>query len=143
MIKANNKSAPRLQEFFNVPVFTCIALFVLNNMYLKAAFHNLLTGKISDLCFCFFFPLYLSAMLSLVSKVRVQNRLLAGAVFTGLGMAMVKVYPPASDVMNNVFSFVTVWFVGQESLNIVDPTDLIALPLVGAAYYYGLYRYKV
>jgi len=45
------------------PTFlVCLFLLVLNDLYLKIAFHNAFTGKLSDICGLFIFPIFWSAL---------------------------------------------------------------------------------
>ena len=53
----------KLRSINNTPFLICLALLLLNDFYLKAAFHNALTGKLSDFCGLFVFVTFWSAVL--------------------------------------------------------------------------------
>lgn len=114
-------------EFFNVYVFSSILLFAVNNFWLKFEYHNWLTGKLSDFTFCFFFPLYISAFLSLFTSWNMTNRVLLGLVITLLSFSLVKSSNDFSDLLNSVLSPMSFFIFGRDSINLVDHTDLIAL----------------
>lgn len=114
-------------------VLSAIAVLVLNDHVLKAAFHNPLTGKLSDFAGLLFFPLFLQAALELIGRRPPSRRLLAAcAAATALVFAAVQVWPPATDLYR--------WGLGALQYPVrgalvpvavtPDPTDLIALPTV-------------
>ena len=107
-------------------------LFGLNNWVLKATYGNWLTGKLSDFAACFFVPFLISAVLgSLGSKRSVEHRVRIGAIVTALVMTLVKTSVLASSVLDSTLAvFLPEAF---ESTNIVDPTDLLALPFCALA----------
>jgi hypothetical protein len=123
-----------MQEFFNPLCLTSVALFATNNFFLKYQFPGWFTGKLSDFTACYFLPLYISAVLSLLSKWTLQQRLVVGGILTTLVFTLVKISALASDHMNTLFTWITTLFGFGPSLNIADPTDLIALPMIGIAY---------
>ena len=57
--------APRSGEFFAPLPLAALALTVVNDVWLKPAFHSGLTGKLSDVGICFFMPLFLSELLGI------------------------------------------------------------------------------
>lgn len=127
-------------EFFNLLVLGSLLLFALNNGYLKARWHNAFTGKLSDLLFCFFFPLYVSALLALVTRVSLRTRLTAGCLFTLTGFTAVKTSLYVSSALHEAMAPVARLLLGQPSVNHVDPTDLIALPMIAVACWFALYK---
>lgn len=130
-------SAP---EFFNWYVFISICLFVANNFWLKGIHGNWWTGKISDFTFCFFFPLYLSALFSLVSTATMESRVVAGASFTLFVFSAVKLSSSCSGYLDNVVSPISEALFYRKSLNTADTSDLIALPLIFISVYFGQRR---
>ena len=118
------------KEFFNLLVISSVLLFAINNWWLKYQFHNWFTGKLSDLLFCFFFPLYCSAILSFVTPWKIRSRILIGISFTLLLFISIKTSIIFSNEVNNILSFMTKFAIGVSSTNIVDPSDLIVVPIV-------------
>ena len=49
---------PRIGEFFAPLPLAAVALLVVNDTWLKPAFHNALTGKLSDVAVCFMMPAF-------------------------------------------------------------------------------------
>src|SRR5260221_7809571 len=92
----------RGREFFNWPVLLSIALFGLKNWWLKATFHNWLTGKLSDFLFCFFFPLYCSAILAFVTRWPLRRRVWFGAILTLVIFAAMKTSLAFSSGVNEI-----------------------------------------
>jgi len=107
-------------------------LFGLNNWVLKATYGNWITGKLSDVTACFFLPLLLSTVIgALGSKRTLVQRVRIGAVVTAVVMALVKTSATASSVLDSALALTLP--TGLESTNIVDPTDLYALPFCALA----------
>jgi len=127
-------------EFFNWTVMLSIMLFGLNNWWLKYAFHNWLTGKLSDFLFCFFFPLYCSAILSLVTDWPIRRRVWLGAGLTFIAFVAVKTSPVISSWVSGVLSVASRILFGGDSINRVDPTDLIVAPVVLCSVLFALRR---
>jgi predicted ferric reductase len=117
-------------EFYNWPAFIAFVLFIVNNFWLKLEYHNWLTGKLSDLLFCFFFPLYVSAMLAAVSRLGYISRVVIGVVLTLALMVGMKTSSAFSSYFSEFFSVFTQMVAERDSVNIVDPTDLIVTPVV-------------
>lgn len=133
------RSGVRVREFFGLLPLGAVALLGLNDWVLKAAFHNALTGKLSDLAGCFFLPLYCSALLSALGW-RSATRLWTGAGFTALLFTAIKLSPGAADVVCSALAPLA-RPLGFHTLRIVaDPTDLIALVMVPLACRYGARR---
>ncbi|AOM77405.1 hypothetical protein [Pedobacter steynii] len=51
-----------LKPLTSTPFLICLFLLLLNDFYFKSAFHNSLTGKLSDLCGLFIFPIFWSVL---------------------------------------------------------------------------------
>jgi hypothetical protein len=130
----------RVREFLAPFPLAAVALLALNDRVLKAAFHNAVTGKLSDLAGCFFLPLYVSALLSLVTGWTLRTRLITGAAVTTALFASVKLSHAAAGAVCR-FTAVLGAPLGYPVQRIAcDRTDLIALPLVALAVAYGLHR---
>jgi hypothetical protein len=128
---------PNMREFFGVPPLASVALLAVNDNYLKAAFHNAITGKLSDFGGCFFLPLYVSALLSLATRWSLQRRLATGAVVTTVLFSAVSLSPSAAGWVCDAVLLVA-RPLGISMLRIAsDPTDLIALPFIALAVAYG------
>lgn len=75
-----------------------IALLVLNDHVLKAAWPGALTGKLSDVAGMIFFPLLLAAVAQqLRPSLRLRPTVIACAALTALVFASIKVWPLAGD----------------------------------------------
>lgn len=123
----------RAPEFFSALPLLAVATLVLNDHVLKAAFHNALTGKVSDFAGCFFLPLYLSAALAFVTKWSWRRRVAIGATFTVVSFASIKVSTHASFLVTSTLELVSLPL-GLGRLHVVsDPTDLLALPMIALA----------
>ena len=119
-----------------LPLFV-VALFAVNNHWLKQAWPGVVTGKLSDFAACFFLPLFFSALLGPLLPGRLRLRLGVGVGVTAVGFTAVKVLPGASQLLDAALSALTGLVGLGPSLNLVDPTDLVALPMLGVAYVYG------
>jgi len=102
----------RLKSLTSIPFLTALALLLLNDFYLKPVFHNAITGKLSDFCGLFIFPIFWSA---LFPKHRLH-------IYFGTAMAFIFWKSAYADSFigffsNNIFPIERV----------IDPTDLIAL----------------
>ncbi len=120
----------RFNEFYNLPVLASVALFVVNNWWLKYEYHNWVTGKLSDFLFCFFFPLYCSSILAELTKWRSTKRVGIGVLATLLPFIAMKSSHDFSIWVSNVFSLFIQPIANLNSINTVDITDLIAAPMV-------------
>jgi hypothetical protein len=126
-----------MDEFFALPPRVAVAVLGVYDAVLKPMFHNALTGKISDFAGCFFFPLYVSALLSLFGAAPREQRLLVGAAFTVLLFAPVKLSAAAGAALCALLLPIA-QLLGISSLRIVaDPTDLWALLMVPLAVAFG------
>jgi hypothetical protein len=123
-----------------------IALLLLNDHVLKAAFPGLVTGKLSDFAGLTFFPVMLiSGWEIAVSTIRrrpsfASHRLIAVTVFATAGaFAAIKLTPLANSLAGSLLGGAqaavalnpnagSAWFA-------LDPTDLMALPAVLVGYW--------
>jgi len=126
-----------MREFFGLVPLGAVALLALNDHVLKAAFHNWITGKLSDAAGCFFLPLYLSALLELATPLRLSRRLGLGAGATALLFTSIKLSRAAADAVCALL-LPAARLLGIARLRIAhDPSDLLALPFVLLAVLYG------
>jgi hypothetical protein len=140
-VSPTSTAQPQLaSEFFNWTVMLSMALFGINNWWLKYAFPNWLTGKLSDFLFCFFFPLYCSAILAYVTDWPIRRRVWLGAGLTFVAFVAMKSSPAISDWVSDVLSIFSRTIFGGDSINRVDPTDLIVAPAVLCSVLFALRR---
>jgi len=132
---------PPLPEFIAPLPLAAVALMAVNDHWAKPTFHNALTGKLSDVAICFFLPLYVSALLALVTRWSLAMRTGLGAATTALLFTSIKVSQPAADLFCRVLGVVGGPLIGRDSFRAwADPTDLLTLPLVLAALLYSRTR---
>ena len=125
-----------------------IALLVLNDHVLKAAFPGFITGKLSDVAGLAFFPLFLQALAELCGAPVSRRRTLAAAcAATAIVFAAVKGVPLAHDAYELGLAWLQAPFRGlvgatpAERVALqMDPTDLLAIPAVGLAWRWGRNR---
>ncbi|MCD0488997.1 hypothetical protein LPB86_12225 [Pedobacter sp. MC2016-14] len=110
----------RLRHLLSPLFICCLALLILNDFLLKATFHNMLTGKLSDFCGLFIFPIFWSAVFPR-QKIWVF-------VFTGLLFVWWK-----SEYASGFIEQVNTIFSIQRT---VDATDLIALSMLLLGWFY-------
>jgi len=94
-----------------------VGMLLLNDHVLKAAYHNVWTGKISDVCWLIVAPIVLAAVLH---RCRVHTRAAQWLAMSTVGLFFVvlQLWAPLGDTLVG-------WYGG---LHIADPTDLLALP---------------
>jgi hypothetical protein len=126
--------------FFSLPVLLTLAVYIINNTYLKVHYHSWFVGKLSDITFCFFFPLYLSSILVLLLRIRFTVSLYIGSAITLVGFSLVKLNHTASDLLNAVVPPLFAKINIPIQANIVDSTDLIALPFILIAFLFGKHK---
>ena len=129
---------PRVEEFFQPVPLLAVGLLGVNDHWLKPRFHNALTGKLSDLAGCFFVPLFLSALLGLGTRWRLQTRIGLSAAATAALFVAIKVSVSAAELFASALTFAGRPLGLGVSRVLADPTDLIAFPLVLAAVVYAL-----
>ena len=124
-------------EFFGALPLASVALFALNNGVLKRAWPGLVTGKLSDLMVCFFLPLFISALLARVSRAALAIRVAAGIALTATIFIAVKTSAAASHVLDRDIARLLAPLGLRTAPNRVDVTDLVALPMLAAAWLYA------
>ena len=124
-------------EFFSVMPLLAVVLLATNDHFLKAAFHNTLTGKLSDFAGCFFLPLYVSAMLAIATRWSLHRRLWIGALTTLAIFVPVSVSRAAADFVCRSVELISIPLgIGAQRIA-SDPTDLIAVPMIFLAVLYA------
>lgn len=130
-------STRRAPEFFSALPLLAVGVLAVNDHFLKDAFHNTLTGKLSDFAGCFFLPLYVSAMLGVVTRWQLERRLAIGVAVTLLIFIPVSVNRAAADFVARTVELVAIPLgIGPQWIA-CDPTDLIALPMIVLAVLYA------
>ncbi len=123
-------------------VLAALALLLVNDHVLKAAFPGTVTGKLSDAAGLVFFPVLLWSLVEVLARRRLSTRArLACVVVTGCFFALAKTWAPAAELYRAGISALQ-WPVRAVAAAIagravpalarvsfvVDPTDLLALP---------------
>lgn len=104
----------RLKNLLSPLFIFCLLLLILNDFFLKAAFHNAFTGKLSDFCGLFIFPIFWSAIFP---KRKLSVFILSGIFFVYWKSEYASGF---IELLNPIFSI-------QRT---IDHTDLIALPVL-------------
>lgn len=115
-----------------------LALLVVNDIWLKPAFHNFVTGKLSDVAVCLLMPLFVSELLGLTLALAPRVRLACGALLTAALFTLLEVVPQVSALSVRWLTALGpyVGLPGRYAMT-SDPSDLLCLPLVLVAYRYG------
>ena len=103
-----------------------LVLLAVNDHVLKQAHPGAVTGKLSDVAGLVAAPALLAVVLACLAVRRPRGPAL---VATGLGFALVKTVPVATDVANTVWTSF-----GVTTQILRDPTDLVALPALALAW---------
>jgi hypothetical protein len=123
-----------LAELGALPPLAMVALLLTNDRFLKATFHNAVTGKLSDVALCFLIPLLVSATLGMIVAWTVTRRLWVGAAVTAVVFSALEM----SDVAGAIFRRAMAAILGGGPIVLTrDPTDLLALACVPLAVAYG------
>ncbi len=131
------RAPSKAPEFFGLAPLLAVAVLATNDHLLKAAFHNTLTGKLSDFAGCFFLPLYVSAMLAFATRWSLQRRLAVGVATTLAIFVPVSVSRAAGDFVCRTVELISIPLgIGAQKIA-SDPTDLIALPMILFAVLYA------
>jgi hypothetical protein len=135
---------PRVGEFFAPLPLAAVALLVVNDTWLKPAFHNALTGKLSDVAVCFMTPLFVSELLGLAFRVSPRRRLAIGAALTVALFTTLEMVPPFTRLALLALAAIGPHLgIARRFQMTSDWTDLLCLLLVPAALAYGARRLGV
>ena len=107
-----------------------IALLILNDHVLKTSIPSWFTGKLSDFAGLFFFPFIIATGLSILfAKYDLKRHTIGHLSFgvVAIGFFLIKTIPSVNNVTAKIASFV----IGGTPQIIIDPTDLIALLVMG------------
>ncbi len=127
----------RAPEFFSLPPLAAVALLAVNDHWLKAKFHNAITGKLSDFAGCFFLPLFVSALLALLTRWPIERRMIIGIAATLIIFVPASLSRTAADFICRVIEVVALPLGFGPQRIAADPTDLIALPMIVLAALYA------
>lgn len=139
-------------EFVHPLPLAALALLAINDHLLKGSglLPGWLTGKLSDLAGLFFFPLLLTAVWDVVlfgwnviarrtlfdASLR-RWKLIAAAAFTGALFVAIKLSPELAARYLWLVDHIDLIDLLRPGRVVQDPTDLIALPLLAAAVWFG------
>lgn len=126
--------------FFHPAVLLSVVVFAANNFWWKLKFHNYLTGKLSDLTLCLFLPLYIAAILRVISDLKLKTRVAVGAALTAVVFSSVKLSTTFSLMLDNFLAPLGTRLWGAPSRNIVDSSDLVVLPIIALTYFWAVTR---
>jgi hypothetical protein len=124
--------------------FAAAALIAFNDGYLKRHHPGTLSGKLSDVGLCFFFPLFVVAVVEWAAWLALDLprarpfRLRAGLQHAGVALGAlyfvgIKLFPAGARAH---VALLTALFPGRHFRAVADWTDLVCLPLVGVAAWY-------
>ena len=126
---------------FNPLPIICIIIFSVNNFYLKSEYSNWLTGKLSDLTFCFFCPLWLySVVLFLKPQFTEKQKNITislSTLFTAILFTLMKTNINFSQFHDLIQLKIWENLGVSPHKNILDISDLLALLSCIGAFYYG------
>jgi hypothetical protein len=125
-------------ELFAPLPLAAAALLALNDHWLKARFHDAVTGKLSDVAICFFLPLFVSALMGPLLRARPRARLALASLIAVAVFAAQELSPAAGRLFAAARTLVLAPVVSVHGAVFTrDLTDLFALALVPCAYLYG------
>ncbi|MEU4626536.1 hypothetical protein AB0G04_41965 [Actinoplanes sp. NPDC023801] len=105
-----------------------LALLIVNDHVLKAAYPGWVTGKLSDVAGMVLAPPLLAALAGLIAPRLAFRRLAVVAIVAvGAGFTFVKLWSYGAELASATWSLLT------PSLVRADPTDLLALPFLAVA----------
>ncbi len=106
-----------------------ITLLLVNDHVFKIVAPSWLTGKLSDFAGLFFFPFVLAALLGLaLDRLHLPARCTGVLAFgiTAIWFTFIKLAPPANASTIQVLDYI----LGTPVQIVLDPSDLIALPIL-------------
>ncbi len=110
-----------------------IGLLLANDHWLKASFPSWWAGKLSDFAGLFFFPFLLAPLLGLPLDRKTVSPIAVGRLafgLTGIWFALLKTLP----LVNAATCGLLAALLGHPVQLVLDPTDLIALPVLVPAW---------
>ena len=133
-----------------LPIATLIVM-VVNDRYGKPHFHNFWTGKISDVAGLFLAPLLLTSIAGGLESLccRICNgrwsdpsptkiRMFLACLLVGLGYTAVNTLAVADTLYEQyILSWMPKGYLPPRELHVRDLEDLVALPALIAAYFWG------
>ena len=143
MSTAKNRLFEKLNFFISPIVIFSVFGMVINDHFFKAAFHNDLTGKLSDIFGLFFFPLFLSAGFIITAHFLGQNifldrKLSLCSIFIGvLSFTLLN----TSGTFHDYYEF-GLLSIGIPSQSTMDQTDLYCIPIVIFTYLHARRYFK-
>jgi hypothetical protein len=141
--RPSTHSWPRSGEFFARLPLAFVTLMVVNDFWLKGAFHSELTGKLSDVAVCFFMPLFLSELLGIGLGWRPNARLWTGAAVTAFLYVGLEVVPPFTRFTVGLLRYIGPYLGIHRRFQMTeDWTDLVCVLLVPIAVVYGQRRLR-
>jgi hypothetical protein len=144
MVAAARQSSPRSGEFFAPLPIAALALLVVNDVWLKPAFHSGITGKLSDVAICFFLPLFLSELLGILFGVAPRQRLWIGAILATALFTALEVVPACTALALRGLAVVGPHLGVHGPFRMTsDWSDLFCLVMIVPAVAYGRRRLKV
>lgn len=116
-----------LRALLHPAALASLGILLLNDHVLKEALPGPLTGKLSDLAGLVFFPLLVTALLGLLRLPARVAFAVSGAT-VGVWFTAIKTLGPAAAATEGLAEV----FIASSTI-VVDPTDLVALPMIGVA----------
>lgn len=129
-----------------LPIISVLVTFM-NDHWLKYEFPGILSGKLSDICGLFYFPLFLCALILIFRKYILRRPaleylskswLIASLVLTGIIFSLIKIYAPAS-----VLYLWSLSLLGINGRVTPDYTDLFALLILALTYWQAHFFFKL
>lgn len=143
-MKSHVPAPDRASEFFAPLTLAALALLVVNDVWLKPAFHSAVTGKLSDIAICFLLPLFFSELLGLVFGLGPNVRLWIGALTAGGLFAGLEVVPACTAFALRLLAVVGPHVGIHRPFRMTsDWTDLFCLVMIVPAVIYGRQRLAI
>ena len=143
-MSASSGVPPGHGEFFAPLPLAFVGLMIVNDRWLKPAFHSWVTGKLSDVAICFFLPLFVSELLGLLFALSPNRRLCAGALLAAGAFAGLEVVDPLARGAIHVLEAIAPHLGIHGHFRMTsDWTDLLCLACVPCAVHYGRRRLLV
>ncbi len=116
-----------------------VVLLVINDTWLKPAWHNAFTGKLSDIAVCFVLPLFLTEVLTPVTRWVSQRCLLdVTACATALIYSVLELSVTAARWTCDALATIGPWLgIHRPFMMTSDPSDLWALLMIVPAVAWG------